>query len=466
MKTRLYIAIVGLLMAACITSYGQEIVSEFEIATRCYGSSIVETSQGELLVGTYRGGGETYMIYKLSSEGMLIDSISILGSEHFEGQLTESPISQDNFVATFRMTYMGNIYLHFILIDENLAVLNESSASIHPNGNFAIPVTPFLVTPSGDILFHYSELNGERHVVRYTLLGTFVDDIVIPKVLSYGTLSVFTLQPLTYSGGTIFNENSQCINYIYDNDLQLVDSLEYSPVSPDITFTNGMGRFIPFSQPGAASHLMVTNLNESGASGPALVKYDIEGNPIAHHRFTDVEQASPKGPVIHGQNNIYTTFGWMKYGVSQYLISMDGNLDITWVFPLPCPDSREILIRAIKMLQNGDIAIATSYETSYGEKGLQVFIIRDNDPTATSEMATHEKPFKVYPNPIKDVLKISFTDNTTPARIELYDMTGRRIATTRNKLESIDISTMPTGVYMLLVTTKDGMVYYEKILKD
>ena len=49
---------------------------------------------------------------------------------------------------------------------------------------------------------------------------------------------------------------------------------------------------------------------------------------------------------------------------------------------------------------------------------------------------------------------------------ELFDLAGRLVGTKPNGLESIDMSAMPSGVYMLRVTMKDGTSYREKILKE
>ena len=53
MKTKLHSLLTGLLMAACITSYGQEIASEFTLQNGKLFSNtdIMECSDGSLLTG-------------------------------------------------------------------------------------------------------------------------------------------------------------------------------------------------------------------------------------------------------------------------------------------------------------------------------------------------------------------------------------------------------------------------------
>ena len=66
---------------------------------------------------------------------------------------------------------------------------------------------------------------------------------------------------------------------------------------------------------------------------------------------------------------------------------------------------------------------------------------------------------------MKDLLSIHFDDGAEPEGIELYDLAGRLVSTKHNSMESIDMSAMPAGVYMLRVTMKDGTSHHEKILK-
>ena len=97
---------------------------------------------------------------------------------------------------------------------------------------------------------------------------------------------------------------------------------------------------------------------------------------------------------------------------------------------------------------------------------LYIYFINDGDPTNTAEMAASEMPYTLYPNPVKDLLSLRFDDGTEPESVELYDLAGRLVGTKPNGLESIDMGAMPSGVYMLRVTTKDGTSYHEKIVKE
>ena len=78
----------------------------------------------------------------------------------------------------------------------------------------------------------------------------------------------------------------------------------------------------------------------------------------------------------------------------------------------------------------------------------------------------YKPPFTLYPNPVKDQLSLRFDDGEEPESVELYNLVGLLVASRRNNIESIDMSTMSSGVYTLCVTMKGGTRYHKKILKE
>ena len=116
------------------------------------------------------------------------------------------------------------------------------------------------------------------------------------------------------------------------------------------------------------------------------------------------------------------------------------------------------------LLNNGDIALS-----SICRKNLRysaTIVILHDDYDGTPEMTDIERPFTLYPNPVNDQLSLRFDDGTEPESVELYDLAGRLVGTKPNDLESIDMSTMSSGVYLLRITTKDGTRYHEKIIRE
>ena len=74
--------------------------------------------------------------------------------------------------------------------------------------------------------------------------------------------------------------------------------------------------------------------------------------------------------------------------------------------------------------------------------------------------------FSVYPNPAKDILNIKF--NTTSILVEqvsIYDISGKILLNTKMVNQSIDIKSIPTGSYILVLKDNKGNSSSQKFLK-
>lgn len=68
---------------------------------------------------------------------------------------------------------------------------------------------------------------------------------------------------------------------------------------------------------------------------------------------------------------------------------------------------------------------------------------------------------KIYPNPVKDILNIKINGDIQKA--ELYNHEGKKIKETNQK--SINVSSLPQGIYLLKVTDVNNHTGTQKILK-
>lgn len=62
----------------------------------------------------------------------------------------------------------------------------------------------------------------------------------------------------------------------------------------------------------------------------------------------------------------------------------------------------------------------------------------------------------MYPNPVKDILNINFTTLTDTKASEIYDVTGRQIATPTLNNNTINVSGLPAGIYILKIGEQTG----------
>lgn len=74
--------------------------------------------------------------------------------------------------------------------------------------------------------------------------------------------------------------------------------------------------------------------------------------------------------------------------------------------------------------------------------------------------------FQVYPNPMKDRLKIQFSNGATSGNLKLFDVTGRQVRDYSFRNKSVlnwEVKDLPNGIYTLSVEAYRGKVYMNKI---
>ena len=82
------------------------------------------------------------------------------------------------------------------------------------------------------------------------------------------------------------------------------------------------------------------------------------------------------------------------------------------------------------------------------------------------KMEEFVRPYCFYPNPVKDQLRMQFSPDVQPDKVELYDLQGRLVRTQSKAFESIDMNQLPAGTYTLHVTLEDGKTYADKVVKE
>ncbi|WP_299114078.1 T9SS type A sorting domain-containing protein [uncultured Winogradskyella sp.] len=63
--------------------------------------------------------------------------------------------------------------------------------------------------------------------------------------------------------------------------------------------------------------------------------------------------------------------------------------------------------------------------------------------------------FKLYPNPVKDILHIETNSNSTYLNLEIYDLLGKKVLDAHINNGSVDISSLNSGMYLLKLETNN-----------
>ena len=77
---------------------------------------------------------------------------------------------------------------------------------------------------------------------------------------------------------------------------------------------------------------------------------------------------------------------------------------------------------------------------------------------------------QVYPNPTNDLLFIELSGGAGIANVAMYDLQGRFVGANNHSLlqettATLDVKSVPSGVYILRVTDTDGKEYHQKIVR-
>ncbi|MCW5519138.1 T9SS type A sorting domain-containing protein [Aureitalea sp. L0-47] len=83
----------------------------------------------------------------------------------------------------------------------------------------------------------------------------------------------------------------------------------------------------------------------------------------------------------------------------------------------------------------------------------------------TSITEQEENPIRVYPNPTNGSVTIS--GNLRATNLEVYNVLGARVMQLKLSSEQtqLDISDLPSGVYMFRLTSTDGSSVVKKVIK-
>lgn len=69
----------------------------------------------------------------------------------------------------------------------------------------------------------------------------------------------------------------------------------------------------------------------------------------------------------------------------------------------------------------------------------------------------------LYPNPTSTFFTLSVTNNLTLKKVEVYNLVGKRVLNTTS--ETLDVSSLTSGVYFARITTDKGQLHVKVIKK-
>lgn len=76
----------------------------------------------------------------------------------------------------------------------------------------------------------------------------------------------------------------------------------------------------------------------------------------------------------------------------------------------------------------------------------------------------HANDINLYPNPSNGLVQLRYSNTVPPIKMEMYDLQQRLVFETDELDKEINISTLPTGVYIVKISDVKGYIYTEKLV--
>ena len=501
MKNKFYSLIAGLLMAACATSYGQEIVSEFTIQQEGFhsiGCEIFECQDGTLLIGTTSSTSpyfydSRHTIIRTTPDGETINTLYIETPDGMNGQnFTQIiyrndkrfvyRINKDSYAVISHLWNMADSTYHIrtVSIDADLNITNDVTTQVAKANNEAFRWDNWFVDTHNDLIVSFW-IDEVFHMMRIGLDGTVktsieTTELFPPKydyeyhpdtLLWYTGFGIYAEYPLTYyklGGYQTESEHYPIHCYFFDEDFNITGTRWYKKYDENIMFNGGNTEHIIPMEDG--SYLMASEMEYPNLeAGCVLIRYDSNHNPIGispqlgNMDYPLMTAMAEEGIIYQCHNNFANGTMW--------LACLDSGLNLFWDVELSGLGVSGLYGNTLLPKANGDIIVGFVSSTTFPATNTAIYVYTlHNDPTGITETPNKSKPYTFFPNPVKDRLTLRFDEGHEPESVELYNLAGSLIAKHSKAMESIDMSTMPAGVYMLCVTFKDGERSLEKVIKE
>ncbi|NDW08712.1 DUF5040 domain-containing protein [Dysgonomonas sp. 520] len=243
---------------------------------------------------------------------------------------------------------------------------------------------------------------------------------------------------------TYIHERSTTTSYLSSNSLQVK------------TYTDRYSResFLSFN---------ITDLDESSEKiifRTYFYKIDYTKKDL---EFQDVHNIE-----LCGNTNNYTDITWstrpddFETITSERIYPKDLNSYINWDITNWVKQKKAVgathITLCIKATKGIDLL--NFYSSEYSKFKPQILTVADKSNSINEEVM--QERIKIYPNPVKDVLFIDANDLS--CKLNIFSSTGQKVYGATNCQSSVNVSALPSGVYVVQVIT-GKQIYNRTIIK-
>lgn len=457
------------------------------------GWDCVNTSDGCVIFQTLYFDDETprdlgRVFYKIDMNGVAIDSVFYADTidSHRMRFMKDPRDEASNLLLKIDNTDKGN-FLHVVGISDALELSEELYMPLPGGEQGEISNWEIIIDDNDDIIvFWQTDITDIpiRHFDRIGLDGTVktvsdttnIDDTFWP---ASGTLFCKSKNPLEY--GFIFHAfeimngmigftdiycctldslfnvvSSVRLPRVINNIALIPDGVSVNIIDEDNVLLAGEGHGIG----NLKKYAMILRLNrnwdivskrfiERSLSGLLANEHSIAANPdeIYHVRVESNEKQKARGKVIVSKLNSALETEWERFAVP----ASSGEMD-EWV------------LESFNITDDGNI-VTSGCLLENGYSPMSAFLSIIHDETAdVEENGLVVRPYLIYPNPVKDRLSIHISPDVKLESIELYDVSGRCVVSSRTA--EMNVANLPAGQYVAKITLEDGKVYSDKVVKE
>jgi len=195
-------------------------------------------------------------------------------------------------------------------------------------------------------------------------------------------------------------------------------------------------------------------------SGNNITSLDLSQNPSL---FTLYCGSNEIEDIDLSQNSNLKIFSSRSMETLTYLDLRNGNNGyITTLWITDTPNLNCILV--------DDAIYANSQGCNYPIDGWckdtsDIYIEDINDCELGIDNAELSSKINIYPNPVKNILKIDNSNNYKISSIKIYDVLGRLVLSENENFRQVDVSNLASGLLFVYIETNEG-VFTKKIIKE
>ena len=426
---------------------------------------------------------ESVNLLKISPTGTLIDSVKV----DFTDTSLDSPFlrveseTNNNVMCGFYLNENNELRYNAIFFDDDLSITNNIDIDFPVEG-FTTSYKSIIDNDNNLILL--SKKNGAEDTYIFVSMNVYgeietlkysVSDNYSNIYLTENPLYIHSNYPLEY--GCCFLNGDGITTIIYDENfeiLNVVDINEFMENDKTYVFDCTESEMISLED---GNILMSSVTYEKEGFGDELseyiqlTKFNEEYEVIDYVRVASRPKYGDEGQfyinatksILEDNNgNIYLI--WINSDGEHTISFINNDMELIWDCPLNQANANISLLYDAFILGNNKLAVYGDYVNfDMGYFGF-CYIVTNNSPLSFYENYNNIKLFSFYPNPADDMINIRFSPDVNCEKVDIYSLDGKLCHEQNFNLNTIDISNLTNGIYMMKVTLDNGNTFTEKVV--